>query len=125
MLYQLSYRPLRGSIDGPFHLNRPRAGLQELRPPADLLHMAGMERRRQRRVEWRGSVRLVIPGRDPVEATISDISEIGCGMRTGQAVEPGSSVGIDGTGFYGNGIVRFCYPRRDGYQVGVELIPVR
>ncbi len=110
---------------GPSILTDPAPGYRNCALRPICLHMAGMERRRQRRFEWRGSVRLVIPGRDPVEATISDISEIGCGMRTGQAVEPGSSVGIDGTGFHGNGIVRFCYPRRDGYQVGVELIPVR
>ena len=82
------------------------------------------ERRKFPRVVWKGEVRLVIPGFDPVDATIADISEIGCGLDTSHAVAPGVSVGIDGTGFEGCGLVRYCYPTHCGYRVGIELTPV-
>ena len=126
MLYQLSYRPLGGKDrrDSSI-LTNLRTALQSLLGPTDLLFMDGSERRRERRTQWHGAVRLVIPGREPVEASIADISEIGCGMVTGRAVEPGAAVSIDGTGFYGSGIVRFCYPSQSGYRVGIELLPVR
>ncbi len=87
--------------------------------------MEDKERRSHRRVEWRGLVRLVVPHADPVEATISDMSEAGCGLRTARAVEPGAEVGIDGSGVYGSGVIRYCYPHHGAFRIGVELRPAR
>lgn len=86
--------------------------------------MESEERRQERRIEWQGSVRLVMSGGDAVEATIADISEFGCGLQLDKPVEAGARVGIDGTGFEGAGVVRYCYPRGGGFRVGVELLPV-
>lgn len=85
--------------------------------------MDGNERRKYRRIAWRGDIRLVIPGADPLDATVADISEIGCCVRTAQAVAPGIPVGIDGIGFEGAGITRYCYPHHGGFRVGIELMP--
>jgi hypothetical protein len=54
------------------------------------------ERRNRQRIVWRGTVRLLIPGWEPVDATIADISEIGWGLRLEQALHPGDDVVIDG-----------------------------
>ena len=80
--------------------------------------MDGIERRTEARVGWKGSVRLVIPSGDPVDATIADISEMGCGLRTDRTVKPGAAVGIDGTGFHGSGVIRYCYPHDGGVPGG-------
>jgi len=85
--------------------------------------MDGKERRIHPRTAWRGMVRLLIPGWDPVEATISDISEAGCGLRIERALHPGAEVAIDGVGFYGAGVVRFCYPFHGAFRAGIELRP--
>jgi hypothetical protein len=124
MLYQLSYRPFwRGKSMGLIHLNKPLPDLQLLPVPADLSFMDGMERRVHQRIAWRGLVRLLIPGGDPVEATISDISESGCGVRIERAIERGAEVGIDGVDFHGAGVVRFCYPHHGAFRAGIELRP--
>jgi hypothetical protein len=83
----------------------------------------GKERRRQPRIAWRGSVKLTINSGDLMEATIADISEVGCGFRTDRAIEPGQRVVIDGTGFHGDGFVRYCYPHAGAFRIGVELQP--
>ena len=85
--------------------------------------MDGIERRVYRRTDWRGSVRLLVPDVDPVDATIADISECGWGLRIDRAIDAGSEVGIDGTGFRGKGVVRFCYPHHGAFRVGIELLP--
>jgi hypothetical protein len=82
------------------------------------------ERRQERRIAWQGAVRLVIGGADPLDAMIADISEFGCGLQLGQPVPAGARVGIDGTGFEGAGVVRYCYPLAGGFRVGIELVPV-
>ena len=81
-------------------------------------------RRQEKRIPWRGSIRLVVPGLEPFHATIADISEKGCGVRAEKPIETGAAVGIDGDGFHGSGIVRFCYPAGGLYRIGIELIPV-
>ena len=53
------------------------------------------ERRNLQRIAWRGTVRLLIPGRDPVDAMIADISEMGWGLRVEQPLDPGAEVVID------------------------------
>ena len=83
--------------------------------------MNGNERRRRPRVAWQGAVRLIVPGREPVEAAVADLSEIGCGLRAERAVEPGTQVRISGAGFEGEGVVRYCYRQRGAWRVGVEL----
>ena len=83
--------------------------------------MDGKERRRQPRIEWRGYVKLAIADGKLIDATIADISEVGCGFRAAHAIEPGLPVVIDGTGFHGDGVVRYCYPRQGGFFIGVEL----
>jgi hypothetical protein len=83
--------------------------------------MDGKERREQTRIAWRGNVKLMITDGDPMDATIADISELGCGFRTERAIAPGLPVVIDGTGFRGDGVVRYCYPRQGGFFIGVEL----
>jgi len=85
--------------------------------------MEGTERRIHQRTAWRGMVRLLISGEDPIEATISDISEGGCGLRIERALDPGTEVAIDGVGFYGAGVVRFCYSHHGAFRVGIELRP--
>ena len=85
--------------------------------------MNSSERRQHQRIEWRGSVHVVIPGGQPLEATIADISERGCGLNATCALEPGSVVGIDGTGFEGTGVVRYCYPLNGHFRIGIELTP--
>jgi len=81
------------------------------------------ERRNRQRIVWRGTVRLLIPGWEPVDATIADISEIGWGLRVEQALHPGDDVVIDGTGFHGAGVVRYCYPHHGAFRAGIELRP--
>ncbi len=84
--------------------------------------MDGKEYRVQPRINWHGSVRLTIPNGEPIDATIADISEMGWGVRTEQAVSPGAEVGIDGVGFYGSGIVRYCYPHHGAFRIGIQLL---
>ena len=84
--------------------------------------MENREQRGEPRINWRGSLRLVLPGEDPIEATIADISEMGCGLRAARAVPTGAEVGIDGNGFQGSGIVRHCYPHQGGFHLGIELL---
>ena len=108
---------------GLIHLNKPSTVLQLLPVLADLSFMDAMERRVHQRVAWRGLVRLLVPGWDPVEATISDISEAGCGVRIERPIKAGVEVGIDGTGFHGAGVVRFCYPLDGAFRAGIELKP--
>ena len=85
--------------------------------------MEATEHRTHQRIAWRGLVRLLIPGRDPVEATIADISESGCGVCIEQAIDPGVEVTIDGVGFYGAGVVRYCYRLHGAFRAGIELRP--
>jgi hypothetical protein len=85
--------------------------------------MGAKERRREERIAWRGDVRLIVDGAAPMPATIADISEIGCGFSTSSALDAGSAVCIDGEGFHGNGVVRYCYALHGGYRIGVELLP--
>ena len=83
--------------------------------------MDGEENRSHGRIPWRGSVHLVAPAGDRIAATIQDMSEVGLGLWIERAVEAGMPVGIDGTGFHGAGVVRYCYRREGGFRVGVEL----
>lgn len=83
--------------------------------------MNGIENRSHSRIVWRGSVHLVPPLGNRIAATIVDMSEIGLGLWSEKAVETGTPVGIDGNGFHGAGVVRYCYPRDGGFRVGIEL----
>ncbi len=86
--------------------------------------MEPQERRQEGRIAWQGAVRLVIAGADPVEAAIADISEFGCGLQLAHQIEPGTKVGIDGTGFEGAGVVRYCYRHGGGFRAGIQLLPL-
>ena len=83
--------------------------------------MNGFESRSHRRILWRGSVHLVAPAGDRIAATIVDMSEVGLGLWSENVVETGTQVGIDGNGFHGAGVVRYCYPCDGGFRLGVQL----
>ena len=86
--------------------------------------MDGINRRGETRVEWRGSVQLVVKGFEPMTASIADISEFGCGLQVERAIAPGTTVGIEGDTFEASGSIRYCYPHQGGFRLGVELHPV-
>ena len=85
--------------------------------------MESKELRSQTRVNWRGNVHLIVPGAEPITATIADISEAGCGLQIERAVEIGATAAIQGDVFEAAGVVRYCYPHQGGFRVGVELLP--
>jgi PilZ domain len=82
------------------------------------------QRRMENRIPWRGTLQLIVPGSGPLEATIADISEFGCGLDVERAVEIGITAEIHGNGFEGAGIIRRCDPRNGRFRLGVELTPV-
>jgi hypothetical protein len=86
--------------------------------------MDATERRTERRVNWRGAVQVIVEGVEPIDAKISDISEMGCGLQVDRPVEPGTTIGILGEGFEAEGITRHCYRHQDGFRLGIELKPV-
>ena len=85
--------------------------------------MGEKEQRRDRRIDWRGIVQVIVPGEAPIDAKIADISEAGCGLDVAKAVATGLEVGINGDVFEASGIVRYCFPRQGGFRLGVELKP--
>jgi hypothetical protein len=86
--------------------------------------MEAKEQRQERRVGWKGTVDLVIAGREPISAGIADISEAGWGLDVAQAIETGTRFEIHGNGFEGEGIVRYCGPHEGGFRLGVKLVPL-
>ena len=85
--------------------------------------MTNEERRRERRVRSRGPVSLVAEGCEPVSGTIFDVSISGISVDSEHAIGLGSPVRIDGQGFAGDGIVRYCGPHHGRFRIGIELVP--
>jgi hypothetical protein len=83
--------------------------------------MNGTDCRTSQGTAWRGVVRLLIPGWDPLEAIICDMSEMGWGLRVERALDADAEVVIDAAGFQGSGVIRFCYPFHGAFRAGVEL----
>jgi hypothetical protein len=79
------------------------------------------DRRSQPRITWRGELHLVLPGNEPIPATIRDISTSGFGLWTDRLVPPGATVEVQGDGFCGNGKVQYCQAQGARYRVGVSL----
>jgi hypothetical protein len=79
--------------------------------------------RREPRVRSRGPVSLVVDDSAAIAATIFDSSPAGLSIDAENGVELDRTVRIEGQGFTGEGIVRYCGRRGEYFRIGLELIP--
>jgi len=82
--------------------------------------MANDERRTESRLRSRGVVTL-LSGDIAARGTVYDVSLSGLAVDADAAIHPGAPVKIDGEGFTGAGIVRYCGPHHGRYRIGIEL----
>jgi len=85
--------------------------------------MKNDEQRKEARVRSRGKVNLVAGGAGAVAGTIHDVSPSGISVVTESEIKIGTSVQIDGHGFTGHGVVKYCRQHGHSYRVGVALSP--
>jgi hypothetical protein len=83
------------------------------------------EKRTEARHRSRGTVTLLAEGASPILCSIYDVSPsgLGLGVEAQVSLAPGVSVAIEGTGFAGSGVVRFCYHTGQICRIGIELTP--
>jgi len=85
--------------------------------------MKDHEQRKESRVRSRGRVNLLAGGADAVPGTIHDVSPSGISVVAESEISVGTPVQIDGAGFTGHGIVRYCRQHGQSYRLGVALRP--
>jgi hypothetical protein len=85
--------------------------------------MASYENRSEGRIRSRGRVTLLVDGVDQIPGTIRDVSISGISLETKSGIACNTVVLIDGPGFVGEGIVRYCEPFGPVFRVGVQLRP--
>jgi hypothetical protein len=85
--------------------------------------MKNHEQRKEPRVRSRGHVNLLAGGADAVSGTIHDVSPSGISVVAESEISIGTLVRIEGAGFTGHGVVRYCSRQGQGYRVGVALGP--
>jgi hypothetical protein len=85
--------------------------------------MSTADLRKESRVRSRGQVHLWIDDREYIAAIIHDVSVSGLCVETDTAATPGVCVRIEGTGFTGAAIVRYCGASGPAFRLGLELLP--
>ncbi len=86
--------------------------------------MASNENRSEARIRSRGQVTLLAQGVDQIPAVICDISLSGLSLQADRGLARGTEVVIDGLGFVGEGVVRYCECLGAVFRIGVQLRPV-
>jgi hypothetical protein len=86
--------------------------------------MKDPDQRKEPRVRWRGPVSVRVGDANAFSGKIYDISASGIAVVAEGEISVGTSVQIDGDGFSGQGIVRYCCRHGEGYRLGVALEPV-
>ena len=85
--------------------------------------MSDDDRRREPRIRSRGPVNLLAGGADVVSGTIHDVSPSGISVVAKTGITAGTRIQIDGDGFTGHGVVRYCYRHGQSYRLGVAVGP--
>ena len=89
---------------------------------ADLFFtMTNEERRTEFRVRSRGPVSLIGGAGEAVTGTIYDVSISGLAVEADSAMCIGLPVRIEGEGFTGEGVVRYCGQHNSRYRIGIIL----
>ena len=83
--------------------------------------MQGHDQRKESRVRSHGQVNLVAGGDNAVSGTIHDVSPSGISVVAESGISVGTPVKIDGDGFTGHGVVRYCRRHGQSYRIGVSL----
>jgi len=78
------------------------------------------ERRTESRVRSRGLVTL-LSGDKAARGSVYDVSLSGLAVEADAAIHPGAPVKIEGEGFIGAGVVRYCGLHHGRYRIGIEL----
>jgi len=86
--------------------------------------MKNHDQRRESHVRSQGQVRLLTSGADAVSGTIHDISPSGISVAAESELTVGTLVQIDGEGFTGHGVIRYCRQHGQTHHLGVALEPV-
>jgi hypothetical protein len=82
------------------------------------------DQRKEPRIRSRGRVNLLADGADAVSATIHDVAPSGISVVAESEISVDTPVQIDGDGFTGHGVVRYCRRHGQTYRLGVELEPL-
>ena len=85
--------------------------------------MQDHDQRTESRVRSQGQVNLLAAGGDVVSGTIHDVSPSGISVVAKTGITAGTRIQIDGDGFTGHGVVRYCYRHGQSYRLGVALEP--
>jgi hypothetical protein len=83
--------------------------------------MTNDERRTEFRVRSRGPVSLTGDAGEAVTGTIYDVSISGLAVDTDSAMRIGLPVRIEGQGFTGEGVVRYCGQHNGRFRIGIIL----
>jgi hypothetical protein len=68
-------------------------------------------------------VTLQAAGAEAVSGTIYDVSASGIALVVDDEIAAGTLVQIEGVGFSGHGVVRYCRQHGPSYRLGVALEP--
>jgi hypothetical protein len=79
------------------------------------------ELRAEARIKSRGRFEILVDGREPIVATVYDVSPSGLCLDSDAGVERGSRIQLDGYGIIADGVVRYCAQVGNIYRIGVEL----
>ena len=63
----------------------------------------------------------MVEGFEEIPCTIYDVSGSGLSLESPRAFEIGTAVVIEGLAFAGEGVVRHCVPRSQGFRLGILL----
>jgi len=74
-------------------------------------------------VRSQGRVTILTGGADAVSGTIHDVSPSGISVVAESGISVGTLVQIDGEGFTGHGVIRYCRQHGQSYRLGVALGP--
>ncbi|MGA2723758.1 MAG: PilZ domain-containing protein [Bryobacteraceae bacterium] len=85
--------------------------------------MQDHDQRTESRVRSQGQVNLLAAGGDVVSGTIHDVSPSGISVVAESEISVGTPVQIDGDGFTGHGVVRYCRRHGQSYRLGVAVGP--
>ena len=83
--------------------------------------MSDSNARSERRVKSKGEFGLLVEGRDPITASVCDVSPSGICLEAKTGLECGTLVTLDGDGIIAAGVVRYCKPEGNLYRIGIAL----
>jgi hypothetical protein len=85
--------------------------------------MQNHDQRKESRVRSQGPVTILTAGAGAVSGIIHDVSPSGMSLVAESEISVGTPVQIDGQGFTGHGVIRYCRRHGQSYRLGVALGP--